>query len=427
MPRIQIINTGTELMLGRVLNTHQQWLCRQLADHGYLVQRQIAVADTGEAIVNAVRDSLAQAEVVITTGGLGPTSDDLTRDLVAQLLGRQLTTDERVLRHIEQYFLSRRRPQPESTKVQALVPEGATVLMNAFGTAPGLILEIPPHQFNPTDRTAWLIMLPGPPRELRPMFSDQVLPQVTRRFPLPSTYVCRTLRTTGMGESKLEEAIAQPLKALTDAGLELGYCARMGEVDVRVSACGPHASTLVASAEKMIRALLAQYIYTAEEESLEQVVVRLLTKRQQTLAVAESCTGGCLAHRLTNVPGASAVFWGGWITYANTAKLQELGVSAATLETLGAVSEPTAQTMAEGARAGADADYALAITGIAGPAGGSPEKPVGTVFIGLATRTKTVVVQQLNQMDRETFKYVTTQQALELLRRELLAEQVTPA
>mgnify|MGYP003872840951 CR=1 FL=1 len=416
--RIELVNTGNELMLGRVLNTHQQWLCRQLADRGWVVQRQTAVPDTGPAIREAAREALSRAEVVITTGGLGPTSDDLTRDLIAQLLGRPLREDAETLAAIARYFARRNRAQPPSTRVQAQVPEGATVLRNRFGTAPGLVLETAPGQFGPGG--ALLIMLPGPPRELRPMFLDQVLPLLRQRCTAGAAFSCRTLRTTGLGESRVEEIIAPPLAPLVREGLELGYCARPGEVDLRFAARGANAAELTEQAAQIARRLIPYHIYGAEDETLEQVVVQLLTKRGEKLSLAESCTGGLIAHRLTNVPGASAVFWGGWMTYANEAKMSQVGVNPATLAAHGAVSEAVACEMAMGARARGGTDWGLAVTGIAGPAGGSPEKPVGTVFIALAGPAGVRHCHFLNAFDRETFKNVTSQQALDLVRRGLL-------
>lgn len=411
---IQLINTGSELMLGRVLNTHQQWICRQLADHGYVVTRQVAVDDSATAIQQAVREALAEAQLVIVTGGLGPTSDDRTRDLLAELLGLSLREDESIVQHIGQFFTARGRRMPPRTRVQAQVPEGATVLMNAHGTAPGLVLEAPGGRL--------LVMLPGPPRELRPMFVDRVLPILEKRFPLDSEFVCRTLRTTGLGESLVEERIAAALSSLVQAGLEIGYCARVGEVDVRFTARGPRARELVADAERITRERLGELVFGVDDEILEAVLVRLLTERKQTVALAESCTGGFIAHRITNVPGASAVFLAGLVTYSNEAKQNLLGVHAQTLATHGAVSEATVREMAEGARERTGADHALAVTGIAGPDGGTTEKPVGTVWIGLATAKGTQAVRKLNPVDRETFKYVTSQQAMELLRREVLGE-----
>lgn len=416
---IEIINTGTELMLGQVLNTHQQWLCQQLTKVGYRVERQVAVDDTATAIQQAVCDALGRADLVMTTGGLGPTSDDRTRDAIATLLQCRLIEDASVVAHIDSWFAERKRPQPSATRVQALVPEGGTVLPNAHGTAPGLRLRCGPNPSLQLDRERWLIMLPGPPRELRPMFLESVLPWLQATFPPPTPWGCRTLRTTGIGESVVQERIASLLTSLTANGLEIGYCARPGEVDVRLTARGLGAEALVLEAESVIRLVIGKHVFGVENELLEQVVVRLLTERQQTLAVAESCTGGRLASRITDVPGASAVFVGAAVTYSNDLKQQLLGVRAETLSVHGAVSENTAREMAEGARSRFGSDYALATTGIAGPSGATETKPVGTVFIALATPHGTVVLAPLNRFDRDTFKNVTTQQALELLRREL--------
>jgi nicotinamide-nucleotide amidase len=238
---------------------------------------------------------------------------------------------------------------------------------------------------------------------------------------LDTPFVCRTLKTTGLGESFVEEKIAGPLQSLTEAGLELGYCARVGEVDVRLVARGHDAGQKVAEAEQIVRAHLEKFVFGVDDDSLEAVMVRLLTERKQTLALAESCTGGFIANRLTNVPGASVVFRGGLVTYSNEAKQSLLGVRLETLAAHGAVSEATAKEMAEGARRQMDADYAISVTGIAGPDGGTDTKPVGTVWIGLATPGQTLAFKQLNPYDRETFKYITSQQALNSLRRQLLA------
>jgi nicotinamide-nucleotide amidase len=265
-------------------------------------------------------------------------------------------------------------------------------------------------------------MLPGPPRELRPMFTASVVPLLHRILPLASPFVCRTLRTTGIGESMVEERIDGPLKPAVATGLQLGYCARPGQVDVRLAASGPEAERVVSGAETVVRKLLRQHLYGVEDDELETVIVRRLTERQQTLALAESCTGGAIAHRVTNVPGASKVLLAGLVTYSNVAKQTFLGVSAATLAQHGAVSEAVAGEMAEGARRQTGADYALAVTGIAGPGGGTPDKPVGTVFIALAGPAGTVVQANFNPYDRETFKGATAQQALELLRRTFEAQ-----
>jgi len=417
---VEIINTGSELMLGRVLNTHQQWLCRRLADLGYDVRRQVAVADTGHDIQQAVRESLSRADLIITTGGLGPTSDDITRDLIAQLLGKTLHEDAASLAKIKEFFEIRKRPMPERTAIQALVPDGAIVLANAHGTAPGVAMEVKPNPFRADGKTTWLVMLPGPPRELRPMFNDTVVSLLGRVMPVVDEFICRTLRTTGIGESIVQQRIAEKLRPLVEAGLDVGYCARVGQVDVRLAARGAEAARIVAEAEELVRARLTSRIYGEEDTELESIIVQLLTERKQTLALAESCTGGGIAHRITNVPGASAVLLAGLVTYSNAAKEKFLGVRAETLAAHGAVSEPIAREMAEGTRKKTGADYALSVTGIAGPSGGSETKPVGIVFIGLASATETAVEKNFNPYDRETFKQATGNQALDLLRRKIL-------
>ena len=410
---VEIVNTGSELMLGRVLNTHQQWLCRRLADLGHVVTLQVAVADDGRDIQQAVREALGRADLVITTGGLGPTSDDITRELIAELLGRKLAQNREVLAHIEGFFAARGRPRPAKTEVETLVPEGALVFLNPTGTAPGLALR--------TDASRpgqWLVMLPGPPRELRPMFDSAVAPLIRREF-AKEIFVCRTLRSTGVGEARVQELIEAEVAALVQQGLGIGYCARPGAVDVRLTAGGERAEQLVSDGAAVVKSILGGQIYGADDEELENVVVRLLTEQKKSLALAESCTGGNIAHRVTNVPGASAVFWGGAVSYANAAKETLLGVRAETLREHGAVSEAVARELAAGIRERSGADFALAVTGIAGPDGGTPEKPGGTVFLALAAADGMEVERRLNPWDRTTFKEVTATQALEKLRRRL--------
>ncbi len=420
---VELINTGSELMLGHVLNTHQQWLCRRLADLGYVITRQVAVADTRHAIEPCVREALGRADLVLTTGGLGPTSDDLTRDVLAQLLGKKLREEPSVVAHIQQFFELRNRVMPDRARAQALVPEDAIVLPNPHGTAPGLAIEVRPNPFRAAGRPSWLVLLPGPPRELRPMFTDAVAPLLRRVLPPEGVFVCRTLRTTGLGESFVQEKIGGPLQPVVEAGLELGYCARPGQVDVRLAARGAEAETMVGEAEAIVRQQLGAQIFGMDDEELETLIIRVLTERQETLALAESCTGGCIANQLTNVPGASAVLLAGLVAYSNRAKERLLGVNGATLAQHGAVSAAVAREMAEGARRQTQAHYALSATGIAGPSGGTQAKPVGTVFIALAGPFDTVVEHNFNPYDRETFKQVTAQQALDLLRLTILVSK----
>ena len=417
---VELVNTGSELMLGRVLNTHQQWLCRRLADLGHVVTRQVAIADAARDIREAVREALSRADLVITTGGLGPTSDDLTRELIAKLLGKKLVENKTVLAHIEKFFAKRNRPRPAKTSVETFVPEGAMVFLNQNGTAPGLAMKIEPFHFRADKKSSWLVMLPGPPRELRPMFDDSVVPLLKREF-ADEIFVCRTLRTSGIGESSVQEKVENDLQPLVKMGLEVGYCARPGAVDVRLTASGAGAEKIVRDGEAVVQKILGANIFGFDDDEIEQVVVQLLMECKKTLALAESCTGGNVAHRLTNVPGASEVFLGGVVSYSNAAKEKFLGVRAESLAAHGAVSEAVAREMAAGAREKFGSDFAMAITGIAGPGGGSPDKPVGTVFIALASSTGVAVKKFLNAWDRATFKEVAATQALEWLRQTLSA------
>jgi len=408
--RIELINTGSELLHGRVLNTHQEWLGQQLVAAGYELNHQQTVPDMGAAIQVAVREAITRSELVIVTGGLGPTSDDITRQRIAELLDTPLEEHARTRDRIIAIFRKLKRPMPEAVLVQAQVPSGAIVLPNHHGTAPGLAMRT---------LKGWLIMLPGPPRELRPMYINSVAPLLAEKMPPKSPIHIRTLKTMGIGESSVEERISNPLGDLLDAGLEIGYCARVGEVDVRLVAHGDGADKMLDGAESIVQEHVGDYIYGRGDDQLEEVMVRELTKRGLTLVVAESCTGGFLAHRITNISGASAVFLAGHCTYSNEAKQETLGVNPETLAGHGAVSEEVAREMAEGARAKHGADFALSTTGIAGPTGGTEEKPVGTVFIALAGPNGTEIINACNPCDRDTFKYVATQQALDLLRRNL--------
>jgi nicotinamide-nucleotide amidase len=417
---VEIVNTGSELMLGRVLNTHQQWLCRRLADLGHVVTRQVAIADEGRKIQGAVAEALSRAGLVITTGGLGPTSDDITRELIAELLGKKLVEHQDVRAHIENFFTKRQRARPEKTSVENFVPEGALVFLNQNGTAPGLAMKVEPNPFCADKKSSWLVMLPGPPRELRPMFDDAVAPLLKREF-AAEIFICRTLCTTGIGESRVQELVESELQPFVNNGLQIGYCARPGAVDVRLTASGAGAENLVREGEAVVQNILGENIFGFDADEIENVVVRLLAQNKKTLALAESCTGGLMANRLTDVPGASAVFLGGVVSYANSAKEKFLGVRAESLAAHGAVSAVVAREMAAGARERFGSDFALALTGIAGPGGGSADKPVGTVFIALASARSVAVKKFLNVWDRATFRQVTTTQALEWLRRTLSA------
>lgn len=408
--RVEVINTGTELLLGDVLNTHLQFIARQILPLGLRVERQVTVPD-GDAIRSALVEALATAEIVFVTGGLGPTTDDITREVTAELLALELRHNATVMAVIEARAAARAFRLTDRIPRQAKVPVGATVLPNEFGTAPGLYL---PPEIGASGRTAHLFLLPGPPRELQPMFGKYLLPILRAILPEGARFTSRNYKIAGIGESHVEEAIGDALLAIPN--LELGYCARAGEVVVRLIGD----DVALAAADALIQRSFAHAIYSDDETSLEEVVVQMLAEQGSTLAVAESCTGGLLANRLTNIAGASAVFAAGYVTYSNAAKIDILGVEPALIEQHGAVSEPVAAAMASGARARAAATYGIGITGVAGPSGGTENKPVGTVFIALAAEAaRPVVLRERFPSDRATFKQLATQTALEMLRRKL--------
>jgi competence/damage-inducible protein CinA-like protein len=403
--RITIINTGTEILLGDVINTHLSFIAREILPLGLRVERQISVPD-GPVIRDALQENLGSADLIFVTGGLGPTTDDLTREVTAELLGRELAPDSDLAHTITHRLFHRRIRMTDRILRQAEVPRGAVVLPNDNGTAPGLYLAAEAG-------TPHLFLLPGPPRELQPMFGQSVVPILRRIVKLKQTLAYRSYRIVGVGESHVEEAVGVQLLAI--AGLELGYCARLGEVDLRLIG----SIDALERGDAIVRAKLAGSIFSTTNENLETVIVRQLSARRATLAVAESCTGGFLAHRLTNVPGASAVFLAGYVTYSNEAKAAMLGVAPTVIAEHGAVSRTVALAMAEGARVKSGAKFALATTGIAGPGGGSAAKPVGTAYVALAGGGETVVRHIHFPNDRETFKQLVTQTALNLLREQL--------
>jgi nicotinamide-nucleotide amidase len=411
-------------MLGLVQNTHFAYLARKLADLGLEVSRQTTVSDNPAELRAALQEAIARADLLIVTGGLGPTSDDVTRDIAAEILGRKLLVDENVLRAIHARFRLSRRPMPQQVEVQARVPEGAIVLPNANGTAPGLALHSPRSALHASRSSLLVLLLPGPPRELKPMFEEQAVPIIRDFVGEKNPLVVRILKVAVLGESVVAERVGPLVADLP--GVELGYCARPGEVDVRVTvrpSGQSQSKELVALGEEAVARIhraLDSAVFGFGEDRMEEIVVRLLVDRRQTVAVAESCTGGFIANRITNVSGSSAVFINGVVTYSNESKTRLLGVSAATLEQFGAVSEPTAREMAEAVRTQSKTDFGIAVTGIAGPTGGTAEKPVGTVFIALSAKDETKVEHRVFRFDRETFKFVVSQYALDALRRRIL-------
>jgi nicotinamide-nucleotide amidase len=409
--RIELVNTGTELCLGDVINTNAAWIGQRLAALGLEVARQTVVPDGG-AVKDAIAEAAARADVVLVSGGLGPTNDDVTRESAADLLGLELQQDAGVTAQLEAYFAQRGRAMSASNLRQARVPVGAQVLANPFGTAPGLYF--PAELGAPRGWSAHLFLLPGPPRELKPMVEAEVEPRLRALLPDGDSRRVLYLKLTGVGESDIVEAVEKQLEAVPR--LELGYCIGRGDVDVRLA--GPEEAVLAGA--QIVRARLGDCILSEDRRVLEEVIVHTLAARGEQLALAESCTGGAVAARITDVSGASAVFGHGFVTYANAAKQQHLGVAAGLIESHGAVSEPVARAMAEGCLAVSGADHALALTGIAGPTGGSDDKPVGTVWGALASKGHdTIARKYFYPGARDRFKLLAGQAALELLRRRL--------
>ena len=408
--RIELLNTGTELLLGNTVNTHAAWCGQELFKLGLRLTRQTCVPD-GEAIREAITEAVRRADVLLVTGGLGPTSDDLTREIAAEVMGLELVTDDEALRTMKEYFAQRGWPMAGANLKQALVPLGAAVLPNAHGTAPGVYM--PPQLDGRTECAVFL--LPGPPREFYPMFHGEVVPRLRELASDLTVHDGLELKFTGIGESGFHEGVDARLAAVAD--LEYGYCAHVGEVDLRLIG-SPEA---LAQGRAIALEQFAEFLVSDDGSSLEATLVRLLTEKRLTLAVAESCTGGLICNRITDVPGASAVFTHGFVTYANAAKILLLGVSAGALETDGAVSENVACQMAVGALRASGADIAVAVTGIAGPDGGSPDKPVGTAWIGLATKDQAATAFRVyHPRNRHDFKLAVSQAALEAVRRKVV-------
>ncbi len=409
--KAEIIAVGSELLKPDFQDTDSLFLTRRLDDLGLEVVGKAVVGDRKDEIRRAIGKAMESADLVVLTGGLGPTGDDLTRDAVAEALGRPLLFDPAILSRIEERFAFRGLPCPESNRRQAYVLSGAEVLANRNGTAPGLWVE---------EAGKIIILLPGPPHELEGIFEEQVWPRLWTRK--KGATAQRLLRTTGLTESEVEERVSDLYP--DNGGLRLTVLASPGVIDLRVTALTDgsesEASEKAEALAAELRRRLGSYLYSENEDPLEAVVGSLLLSRRLTLATAESCTGGLLGHRLTEVPGSSAYYLGGFIVYGNASKVRELGVPEELLESRGAVSMETAEAMARGARIRMEADLALGVTGIAGPGGGTREKPVGLVHIALAASEKVDVSTHRFLGRRGVFKFQSTQKALDILRRRLL-------
>ena len=406
--RIEVVNTGTELLLGKVINTHAAFFGNELFKLGMRIQRQTTIPD-GDEIRSVLQDAFPRSDLILITGGLGPTNDDVTREVIAEILDRELHLDQSILDGIHQMFISRGLKPNQSNDRQAMVPEGSVVLDNPNGTAPGLY-------FPACDDSPHLFLLPGPPRELKPMWSELVQPKLKEMAgekSIPETF--RNFRIYGEGESAIATFLEPKLDQVE--GIELGYCARLGEVDVRL--IGGEES--VEAATEIIRDRYRQKIVTESEDSIARVVIDLLLERGETIATAESCTGGLIASTLTDESGSSEVFQRGYVTYSNEVKTDLLDVPRQVIEEHGAVSEQTVRAMAEGCLKKSGANHAVAVSGIAGPTGGSEEKPVGTVYVGIASQEEeTFVKRYFWPSERVAFKTRVCRLVLDLARQRIV-------
>lgn len=419
--RAAIVAVGDELLLGHTVDTNAAWLGRELGALGVEVVRRYTVGDVGSEIRWAVRDAMGAADLVLVSGGLGPTPDDITRDAVAELLDRPLRMDPDVLESIRTRFLEAGLPElPEPNRRVAQVPEGALKLANPVGTAPGLVLA---------SGGALVVLLPGVPRELRSIVEGSLGPLLSRHFPglLPPT-LSRTLHTSGIPESLLAQRVREHLPEGTGA-VRLAFLPDIRGVDLRLTVSGlepAEAERRFDELERQLEPVLDPWRFHGARGDVAEAVVAALRARDTGLAVAESCTGGLVAKRLTDIPGASDVFLGGVVAYSNQAKVRHLGVESGMLERHGAVSAPVAAGMAEGVARAFGAGAGIGVTGIAGPGGGTAEKPVGTVWYAAWYRERLAVRGQRFPGDREAVRERSAQAALMLLLR-LLEGRETPA
>lgn len=406
--RTEIIAVGTELLLGEIVNTDAPMIAQGLAELGIGVYFQTVCGDNPDRLKSVLEVAKQRADLIITTGGLGPTADDLTKETIAAAFGKGLVRDEESMARLREHFKG--RTMTKNNEKQADVPEGCTVFQNDWGTAPACAFE---------GEGCLVIMLPGPPRECRPLFREKVMPFLEKRR--GGALCSRYVKVFGMGESEMASRLSRQMDTWENP--TAAPYAKEGECLVRITAMGKDKEKAFAMTEpavREVRQVLGDVVYGVDVDSLEQVVVQEMTARGLTLATAESCTGGLMGKRITDVPGASACYLGGVVSYQNEVKENLLGVRHETLITKGAVSEDTACQMAEGVRKALGADIGISTTGVAGPGGGTPEKPVGLIYVGISTKDKTWVVRILRpRQSRESLRRLASSTAFDLVRRHL--------
>ncbi len=403
--RAEIISVGTEIILGYTLNTNTYYLSNKLSEIGIEVLYHSSVKDDPYLLEEAVKIGLKRADILIFTGGLGPTADDITKEVVSKTLGLNLRIDRNMKNLIKEYFNRTNRSMPENNIKQAYLPEGSTILPNEIGTAPGIYIKYKDKK---------IVLLPGPPKEMKLMFEKYVIPLIKQDFVIKTAVI----KTIGIGESKLETLLRDIIEKQQNP--TIATYAKEGQVDIRIIAKGNNeekVNTLLEEIIKKIDSRISEYIYSYEDKTIEEVVFEKLKEKNMKIAFCESCTGGLISNRFTQIPGVSQVFDRGIITYSNRSKIEELGVKEDTLSKYGAVSEQVALEMAVGLLNKTKVDIALSTTGIAGPTGGSKSKPVGLVYIGIATRDNAYVVKSTFSGDRNTIQNRATIKAFNEIRK----------
>lgn len=407
-----ILAVGTELLMGQTVNTNATFLSQELNELGINVLYHITVGDNPDRLDKMLKNALEISDLIITTGGLGPTQDDLTKEIVAKSLGRQLYLHRPTYDKLEGFFKRLNREMTDNNIKQAYLPDNSIVLENNAGTAPGFIIE---------EGDKVIVSLPGPPREMKSIYFDFLKPYLHSKSEY--TIKSKVLKFVGIGESSLENTLVDLISSQTNP--TLATYAKDGELTLRITAKGntdEDIDLLIDPVVKEVEGRLKEYIYSDTGETLEEVVANMLLKRNLTISLAESCTGGLLASKFTSISGVSKAFDRGMVTYSNAAKIEELGVNKATLKAYGAVSEETAMEMAKGIKKAANADIAVSITGIAGPTGGTPEKPVGLVYVGIAYNNSCHVKKLNLTGDRNKIRNYTTIAALNLIRKTIQEE-----
>jgi nicotinamide-nucleotide amidase len=390
--KAQIVTIGDELLIGQTVDTNSAWIGAELSKLGFDVCRRISIHDLRNDILSTLLDVSGKSDVVLITGGLGPTSDDITKQTLCEFFGTRLVINHEVLDMIEEMFRQRNWPMNENNRRQAEVPETCTVLKNAAGTAPGMWFE--------KDKTIFVSM-PGVPHEMIYIMNEHVLPELKKRFS-SQTIIHKNIMTYGVGESSLAE-ILKGFEEVLPAEIKLAYLPSYGIIKLRLTATGPDKQQLENIVEKQVRKLyntIPDLIYGEDEESFEIVIGRILKERKETLCTAESCTGGMIASMITSIPGSSLYYKGSIISYDNSVKTDLLGVSADIIDKYGAVSSETVTKMAEGARRLLKTDYSIATSGIAGPDGGTDTKPVGTIWIAVSSDAGTLSEKRQYGTDR---------------------------